>query len=82
MALAIGRRMSLEFGPPHKGNTAGWWRRLPRWLKIVDLVVVLPAWLFIVYSVLTGQRETIAAYCAFAAFTAVAILHIRVDRRP
>lgn len=86
MAMAIRGRttsvMSFEFGPSHKGDTVGCWRGLPRWLKIVDLVVVLPAWLFIVYSELTGQKETVNAYCTFAAFTAVTILHITVDHRP
>lgn len=58
-----------------------WWRPLPVWLKAVTLIVGFPAWLFIVYCVLAGQADSIAALVAFLIFAAVAILHIIFDRR-
>jgi len=74
--------MSFEFGPSDRGDTLAWWRGVPRWLKVVDLFVFLPAWLFVAYSVLVGHREGFAAYCAVGVCVVVTILHIAADRRP
>lgn len=59
-----------------------WWRDLPTWLKLLYLLVALPAWLFIVYCMLTNQNKSPAAYLAFGIFAATAALHIIFDRRP
>lgn len=59
-----------------------WWKGLPRWLKLVYLLAALPAWLFIVFCVVTGRNKGPAALAAFGLFTIAALLHIVFDRRP
>lgn len=58
-----------------------WWRPLPLWLKGVSLLFGCAAWLFIGYSVLSGQAKSETAFLAFVVFAAVAILHFIFDRR-
>ena len=73
--------MSFDVGR-HNGNTMSWWRGLPLWLKLLDVVVAVPAWFVIAYCVFTGQRRGLAAYIAFTVFLACAVLHVIADRRP
>ncbi len=58
-----------------------WWRGLPLWLKAVDLILALPAWLFIVFCVVTGQNKSTAALGAFAVCVVSTLLHVTFDRR-
>jgi hypothetical protein len=58
-----------------------WWQRLPAWLKGATILVAFPAWLCIVYCVLTGQAKSTSAFAGFASFAVVAILHIVFDDR-
>ena len=75
--------MSFELGPFRKTGLVdqGWWRGLPRWLKAVFLLGNLPAWLFIVYCVVTGQGKSVGALLAFAVFVACTVLYVIFDRR-
>ncbi len=58
-----------------------WWRTLPLWLKGLTLLVATPAWVFIIYCVLSGRAKTVAAFLAFAVFVAVTLVHIIFDKR-
>jgi hypothetical protein len=58
-----------------------WWRPLPAWLKLVTVVGVYPAWLFIAYCVFTGASKSRGALFAFGIFAVGALLHIAFDRR-
>ena len=58
-----------------------WWKGLPGWLKIVHLLVAIPAWMFMAFCVLTGRDKSPAALVAFGAFFCAALLHIAFDRR-
>ena len=58
-----------------------WWQGLPGWLKLLFLVVAMPAWLIIIYCVLTGQNKGPLALAAFAVFGAATLLCVVFDRR-
>lgn len=64
------------------GLETEWWSGLPRWLKVVYLLVALPAWLVVGYCVVTGQNKSFTALAAFFVFAAAVILNIVFDRRP
>ena len=58
-----------------------WWSGLPLWLKLVFLMIALPAWLFMVFCILTGESKSPAALAAFGVFGAATLLFIIFDRR-
>ena len=58
-----------------------WWRPLPIWLKLVTVVGIYPAWLFIVYCVFTGASKSQEALIAFGVGVIGTLLHIAFDRR-
>jgi hypothetical protein len=62
-------------------NHSAWWRGLPLWLRSVYLFVALPAWLFIMFCVVTGQDKSLAALGAFGVFALTVLLNIVFDRR-
>lgn len=68
---------SMEAGASYKS----WWRPLPKWLKGVTVLVAYPAWILIVYCILTGHAKSTAALFAFVAFAITALLHVIVDSR-
>lgn len=58
-----------------------WWRPLPLWLKGVTAVALLPAWLFTLFCVLSGQEKSASAFLGFGVFAGATLLHIIFDRR-
>jgi len=58
-----------------------WWKPLPLWLKLVTVCGAYPAWLFIIYCVLSGQAKSWGALFAFSIFASCTLLHIVFDRR-
>jgi hypothetical protein len=58
------------------------WLGQPTWLKLVYLLVALPAWLVVVYCVVTGQNKSFTALAAVSVFAGATILSIAFDRRP
>ena len=58
-----------------------WWLGLPLWLKLVYLLVAIPAWTFMVFCVATEQGKSTAALLAFGIFFGVALLNVAFDRR-
>lgn len=60
---------------------SAWWQGLPSWLKLVHLFVALPAWLFMVFCILTDQNKSTIVLVAFGIFFGAALLHIVFDRR-
>ena len=58
-----------------------WWNNLPPWLKLITSFVACPAWIVVVYCILSGQTKSLVALSAFGAFVAATILHILFDRR-
>lgn len=57
-----------------------WWRGMPVWLKLVYLLVAIPAWVTIVYCVLTGQSKNTTALVALSVFVGATLLHIVYGR--
>jgi hypothetical protein len=53
-----------------------WWQSLPAWLKLVTAAGIYPAWLFILYCLLTGASKSLEALLAFGVCLAGALLHI------
>ena len=69
-----------KFGPmKNRASIKSWWQPLPVWLKGVTLLLGFPGWLFIAFSVLSGQAKSVEAFVAFAIFAAVTILNIIFD---
>ena len=64
-----------------KLSRSEWWQGLPRWLKLVFLIVAMPAWLIIIYCVLTSQNKGAVALAAFAVFAGATLLFVIFDRR-
>lgn len=58
-----------------------WWQPLPAWLKLVTVMGIYPAWLFIVYCVFTGASKSQEAVIAFAIFAIGTLLHIAFNGR-
>ncbi|MCC2977944.1 hypothetical protein LK533_14830 [Sphingomonas sp. PL-96] len=58
-----------------------WWQPLPAWLKLVTLVGIYPAWLFIVVCVCTGASKSKEALLAFGVCVIGTLLHIAFDHR-
>ncbi len=58
-----------------------WWRPLPLWLKLLTILAAFPAWLLIIYCVLTGQAKSTEAFAAFSVFAFCAAIHIIFDTR-
>ena len=81
MAEEADRLAVSNVEPRRERPRLSWWQPLPLWLKAITVLVAYPAWLFIAYCVLTGQAKSIAAICAFVAFSITALLHIMFDRR-
>ncbi|MES2442469.1 MAG: hypothetical protein V4574_06530 [Pseudomonadota bacterium] len=54
---------------------------MPPWLKLTYLFAAIPAWLFIIFCVLTGQHKSFKAIAALGIFAGVTLLHIVFDRR-
>ncbi|WP_188513439.1 hypothetical protein [Blastomonas aquatica] len=64
-----------------KQSYRNWWRPLPAWVKAATTLVAFPAWLFIVYCIVTGNLKSLEALSAFGVFAVVVVLHIVFDRR-
>ncbi len=62
-------------------TTLGWYRRQPSWLKLAYVIVVLPAWLVILFNMLTGNPKSISSLIAFSLFGLVALAAIVTDHR-
>ena len=58
-----------------------WWKGLPRWLKLVVLLVAVPAWAVIIFCAGTGESQSPPAIAAFAVFVGATLLCIIFDRR-
>ncbi|URW74535.1 hypothetical protein M9980_08065 [Sphingomonas donggukensis] len=58
-----------------------WWRPLPAWLKLITVLGIYPAWLFIVYCACTSASKSQDALLAFGVFALGTVLHIAFDRR-
>lgn len=58
-----------------------WWKGLPNWLKLVYVLVAIPAWMFMAYCVFTRQDRGPAMYLAVGIFAAVALVNLIFDRR-
>jgi hypothetical protein len=58
-----------------------WWQGLPRWLRLINALVAIPAWLVIVFCVLVGESASSAALFALGCFAFASILNLIFDRR-
>jgi hypothetical protein len=58
-----------------------WWQPLPKWLNAATTLVAFPAWLFVVYRIVTGNAKSLEALSAFGVFAVVVVLHIVFDGR-
>lgn len=58
-----------------------WWHPLPIWLKLVTLLCIYPAWLFIAICVFSGASKSREALLVFGVFAIGTLLHIVFDRR-
>lgn len=54
---------------------------MPGWLKLVLLIVAMPAWVIVIYCVLTGQNKGALALAAFAIFGGATLLCVVFDPR-
>jgi hypothetical protein len=51
------------------------------WLKLVTVCCAYPAWIFVLYCIVTGQAKSLGALMAFSVFVVCALLHIIFDNR-
>ena len=63
-------------GSERKLTHREWFSSLPKWLRLAYVFVAIPAWLVIVFNVVTGNPEATSGYVAFGIFAAVALAAI------
>jgi hypothetical protein len=71
----------FEFGRNELPSTREWWASLPTWLRLIYALVTIPAWLFIMYCVFTGQDKSTGALIAFGIAAASAVPFLIHERR-
>jgi hypothetical protein len=55
---------------------AAYWAVQPRWVRFLVLLVALPAWLVLVYGVLTGELSTAVEDAAIGLFACVGAIEL------